>query len=1095
MKDSVTIFLRLHSAFRALANVINFVVPRGLAGALLLGSGLAYAGKAAVDVGTEPLFEPRFESVGVGVIPRGVVATMAQDKAGFLWIASGDGLLRYDGYRFRAQERDHAQPALRNLGWIRAMLPARDGRLWIGTETEGLAVYDPITDKVTSASPQADVINSPRHTIFALAEDHEGAIWSGMVGGGLQRFDPASGAVTTYLRSPTPGSLPDDRVQALLVDRRGDLWVGTWNGVSRRVKGSDRFETISLRAGANDADAAVHALIEASDGRIWVGTRQGGIAIINPHAAAGQMLERSGEPDKPQLAAISSFVEDQGGLMWVGRAVGIDIHRVADGQKLRHLEHDPGKASSLAANEVTRMIRDTSGAIWVAGLGLGIQRHDPGNRAIWVRGPDVSASSPMRVPDVRALLQLQSGEVLAAVHSAGVVRLDADFRVAGLIKATRLPGVGKQPGAARPDVSVMVQARDGTVWLGSDTGLVHLSQTLEPLRTVPWRAGHVRRLLIEPDGTLWIAAQDGLFRLKPGAETAEAINPTGDESLRGEVTALAIAPDQSLWVGGSQGLFRVARGSARLHRVAMAAGHELGNPVVIGMLVDRQQVLWVDTAVAGLHRLLRWDGQVATFDRISERHGIVSRPFGSNLLEDARGRIWTHMHVYDPKADTLAELKPSDGVGFGTGWFFSYTELTDRRFLFGGSKGLLVVDPARFDVYGYAPRLVLSELRINGQREKLSRVDQGLRVTPDQRSFSLEFSALDFSDPVRNRYAYRLEGFDPDWIAASAEQRVASYSNLMPGDYTLHVRGSNRSGQWSPDELAVRLQVLPAWWQTWWFKGAVVVLLAAAILLMVYVRTTQLRRRHLVLENTVRVRTAELEELTQLLEQESIALKESSLTDPMTGFHNRRFLSQRIDGDVSMVERLYDGHNQHGAPLSEGSDLVFFLVDIDHFKKVNDDHGHAAGDTVIIEFCDRMRRVFRDSDYLVRWGGEEFLVVARGTVRAHAQEVAERLRCAIADVPFLLPDGTSLHKTCSIGFACYPLAPEQARALRWDEAVHLADEALYLVKSGGRNGWMGLIQARADSEADLRQWLRKPITDWVQTGALELVESSPPVLH
>lgn len=1055
------------------------------AGACLLVCGLAWSGAAAVDARAEPLFEPRFESVGVGAIPRGVVAALAQDKAGFLWIASGDGLLRYDGYRFRAQERDHAKPAFRNLGWIRALLAGRDGRLWIGTETDGLAVYDPVSDQVSSAIAQADPDNTPKPTIFALAEDHDGAIWSGSTPGGLQRLDPVSGIVTTYSRSQEPGSLPDDRVQALLVDKRGDLWVGTWKGLSRRVKGSNHFEVVSLKSG-RESPSAVHALFEASDGRIWVGTQKGGLAIIHPDTGKVQLLEKSGEPGKHQSAAISSFAEAPGGLIWVGRVVGIDIHRVADGQWVRHLAHDPGKPSGLAANEVTSVIRDRSGAMWVAGFGLGLQRHDPGSRSIWVRGPDDNPASPMRVPDVRAILQLHNGEILAALHEAGVVRLDSDFRVAGVLKTTRTAGL---------DVGAMAQARDGSVWLGTNTRLHQLGRDLLPLRTVAWNAGQVRRLLADHDGTLWIAAQDGLFRLKDGATAVEGVNLKGDEPLRGEVNAMALAPDQSLWIGSSKGLFRVARGSSRLHRVAMATGQGLGNPVVIGLLFDRQQSLWVDTAVAGLHRMQIWDGQVATFDRVSERHGVVNRPFGANLMEDPRGRIWTHMHVYDPAADSLAELTPSDGVGFGTGWFFSYTQLADQRMLFGGSKGLLVVDPVAFEVYGYAPPLVLSELRINGQRERITQVDQGLRITPDQRSFSMEFAALDFSDPGRNRYAYRLEGFDPDWISTSADLRVASYSNLKPGDYVLRVQGSNRSGHWSGDELAVRLQVLPAWWQTWWFRGALIALLAAMILLMVHLRTYQLRRRQQVLESTVWERTAELEELAQLLEQESIDLKESSLTDPLTGFHNRRFLSQRIDGDVAMVERLYEGHMQHGASLPDAADLVFFLIDIDNFKRVNDQHGHAAGDAVIVQFCDRMRRVFRDSDYLVRWGGEEFLVVARGTVRAHAQVVAERLRAVIADVPFQLPDGAPLQKTCSIGFSCYPLVPEHARALGWDEAIHLADEALYLVKSSGRDGWMGLVQARAESEQALHDWLRKPLADWAQSGALDLVASSPSALN
>ena len=129
------------------------------------------------------------------------------------------------------------------------------------------------------------------------------------------------------------------------------------------------------------------------------------------------------------------------------------------------------------------------------------------------------------------------------------------------------------------------------------------------------------------------------------------------------------------------------------------------------------------------------------------------------------------------------------------------------------------------------------------------------------------------------------------------------------------------------------------------------------------------------------------------------------------------------------------------------------MVDLDHFKEVNDRHGHAAGDAVLVQMQERLREVFRESDYLIRWGGEEFLVLARATHRDDAKVVAERIRRAVADRDFILSDGTQLTKTCSIGFACFPFVPAEPRLLSWSEVVELADQGLYLVKRSGRNAW------------------------------------------
>jgi|GEM_PF-2249675 len=195
-----------------------------LAGLLMVVGANAATDKGTVD--TDPLDESRFVSVDVGAIPRAVVPAMAQDRAGFIWLGTGDGAVRYDGYRFRPGQRDSANPLARNLGWVRDMMGARDGRVWLGSETEGLFVYDPRTDRVqlhrgASGESQGEgpdqVPPAVVPVIRALAEDLDGAVWSGSTGGGLQRVDPTTGDVAAWLSGPEPGSLPDNRVQALLV--------------------------------------------------------------------------------------------------------------------------------------------------------------------------------------------------------------------------------------------------------------------------------------------------------------------------------------------------------------------------------------------------------------------------------------------------------------------------------------------------------------------------------------------------------------------------------------------------------------------------------------------------------------------------------------------------------------------------------------------------------------------------------------------------------------------------------------------------------------------------------------------------------------
>jgi diguanylate cyclase (GGDEF)-like protein len=228
------------------------------------------------------------------------------------------------------------------------------------------------------------------------------------------------------------------------------------------------------------------------------------------------------------------------------------------------------------------------------------------------------------------------------------------------------------------------------------------------------------------------------------------------------------------------------------------------------------------------------------------------------------------------------------------------------------------------------------------------------------------------------------------------------------------------------------------------------------------------------------------------LEQAYQALEEVSLTDQLTGLRNRRFFLQNVDADVAMSLRGYDAglHRElNECDLHAAKDLVFFMVDLDHFKEVNDRYGHAAGDSILVQMQERLREVFRESDYVIRWGGEEFLVLARATHRDEAPGVAERMRRAVAERDFTLPDGVRLSKTCSIGFACFPFLPSQPRLLSWSQVVELADQGLYIAKRSGRNAWAALYSTEATRADGVFPRLMQQLDQAVTDGEVRLVSN------
>ena len=1040
----------------------------GLVLLLLLATHAADAAVAVVPRSTSST-EPRFEVVGSGSIPRDVVPTFVQDKAGYFWIATGDGLVRFDGYHFRPQELNTADPTKRNLGWIRALLAGADGNVWIGTESSGLAVYEATTDKVRLVGDRVNSVSPhlPLPTIRALAQDAAGRVYAGSIGSGIEVFDPKNSSMSSLRQSGQAGELPDNRVQALLVDRAQNLWAGTWAGLSLRRGQGNGFTRVTL-PDAGGATPVVQALAQASDGRVWAGTQSGALYVVDPATLTVRMLV-SGTAGRPP---VTSFVEDDDSRMWVGSSGGLDLFDVERLEHVRHIAHDIRKPAGLAGDDITTLLRDRAGWLWVGGFGLGLQRHNPNNKAISLRAPDLEAGSPYHGSDIRSIVQLDNGEVWASMHGDSIVVFDQALRATGTLAP-----------ASKGKVAAMVQRTDGTVWLGADSELLVFDTRHRPVRTLKVPTGPIRRLFESRDGALWIGTQDGVCQLQRGATQVNRLRQSAGD-LNGEVHVFAQGPDDAVWAGTTGGLFRIEPGTSLLRPVSSPVDHGLASPIVIGLLFDDKGTLWVDTGVAGLHRMVSWDGGLARFDRVSYRHGLIGKPFGANLLADSQGRIWTQMGVYDPKLDKLHELTSVDGADLGTGWFYSYAATNDGRLLFGGSKGILVVSPEQYSETAFSAPVVVTDLRINGERKDYGAAYPEVVIAPDDRSFSVEFAALDFIEPSSLRYSYRLQGFEDDWVSTGSDFRFASYSNLSPGRYTLQVRAANRSGDWSVNELIIPVHKIAAWWQTGWFMALCVAGAVLCVMGLVRLRTYQLHVRQRELETKVHERTTELESLNLELQLQSEALAESSLVDPLTGLHNRRFFAQQIDGDLSLAQRALEERNPTAPGPEWTGDLVFFLFDIDHFKLVNDTYGHAVGDEVLIQVSERIRSIFRDSDYLVRWGGEEFLGVARQTSRSKAGELAERARMAIAGNFFETQSGMRLQVTVSVGFSAYPLSMQQPRALGWEELVKLADSALYFVKTNGRDGWLGVTDCDDMAADDIRNLVKRPLVEVMQLGLI-----------
>jgi diguanylate cyclase (GGDEF)-like protein len=912
-------------------------------------------------------------------VPAHLCSAIAQDARGFLWFGTQGGLVRYDGYEWRVFRSNAADPSTLGGNYVRALLPSRNGALWVGTFSGGLSRFDPKTETFTRYP-----VGYGR--VEGLAEDARGRVWIA-TSAGLERLDPKTRRIEHF-------RLTDDRARGLLVDRGGTLWVGTRDGLHRWLGEGRGF----VRVAPELKGQYVIRLYQDRRGNLWIGTEEHGAAVLRPDGTLRRIAPGAGGLSHYW---VYGFAEGVGNEIWVATfGGGVDVVDATTLAVIDRLRHDPTLADTIGADRVGALFRDRTGLLWVGTWGEGIARHDPRARAF--RSLRFSPNRPEGLTHAAAVraMEMSDGRIWVGTNGNGIDILDGELRRVGGHRAEALTD-----GA----VTCLAQGGDGTIWVATLNSMLHRlrpgATQFDHLPAARLPGGPIRTMAFDGEGMLWAGAAEGMARVDPRTlETRVWKRWPGAAQSSPAIEAIAVARDGTLWVGSDNGLYSFDPRTEAMRRIAKPVLPENWVP---DLLLARDGTLWVGTS----------GGAVVLAGTRFERRTTAA---AEALIEDGEGQVWIGPRLrIDPRTGKTRELGPADGVAFRNFFIASRARTRDGRLLFGSPEGLLVVEPRALPpARGDAP-IVAAALQVGG---KARPVPESLTLSPSERSFALDVAALDFAASQRVAYRHRLEGLDSGWLES---RRTIQYSRLPPGKYVLRVGAEGGSR-----ELRLPVVVQPALVQTVGFR-ALLALAALALLYGAYrLRVRQLRARERRLEKLVAARTRQLEDAYAQIE-------EASLTDPLTGLRNRRFLEQSIAADLELAQR---GHG----------DLVLLLVDLDRFKSVNDTHGHAAGDAVLAELAALLLRTFRASDYVVRWGGEEFLILVRFVDRAAAPGLAEKLRAAVAGHPFPLPDGTLLRRTCSIGYAAWPTGH-----LTWEQVIDRADAALYAAKRGGRDACVG----------------------------------------
>jgi diguanylate cyclase (GGDEF)-like protein len=434
------------------------------------------------------------------------------------------------------------------------------------------------------------------------------------------------------------------------------------------------------------------------------------------------------------------------------------------------------------------------------------------------------------------------------------------------------------------------------------------------------------------------------------------------------------------------------------------------------------------------------------------------------VIKDDSGNIWFNTSVSLDRYTNgfISHFNKKTGLFGNEGAVHAAFKDDGGTIYFGITPGFVEIIPRERGVDIEPPVLFVREIKINtnGDTGTDTLTLNGTITLPHHQN-NIEFHYIAVSTRKENPVFYRtrLYPFEQQWSKPTTDTQ-AKYMNLPPAQYTFEVEANNGGGEtpWIKSLDKITLSIQPPFWLTWWFISSAILVGLVLIFLFIKIRLKALENQKKHLEKIVEQRTEALEKL--------------SITDPLTDLKNRRYLEEKIKEDISLIERhLYDKARSPGKYAQTG-DLVLgvFILDIDRFKKVNDIYGHKAGDIVIIEIARLLLEMLRNSDTIIRWGGEEFLIITRQTDDDnYSFELSERIRKRIAAHPFKIDDTTTINKTVSIGFAHFPFIANDIKTVTWNQVISLADSALYIAKNNGRNLTVGIKTGEKPLDIDSKE--------------------------
>ncbi len=821
------------------------------------------------------------------------VKSICQDRYGFIWFGTNEGLNKYDGYNFTVYKNNPEDKNSISNNAIESIYEDKSGNLWVGTEN-GLNLYDRDNDRFIYNVPLS------RRRIANFLELEDGRIFMASRNSGLYLYNPKNDSVTSFLPDENDtNSLSSFELTSVLMDNNGNIWIGSSDGLN--LLDTLTYEFTRFRHNENDkntiANSNIQALCIDSKNRIWVGT-QAGLSLLKYNKDVPEKSTFINYTNNPgnQESISSGFVlalkEDKEGRLWIGIQNGgldiIDLNSFEeDNCVFYHYTNNPDDNTSLSYNSIYSLYEDRNGSMWVGSYGDGVNMYNKLTKKFKHYNRKQNNPNSLSNNFVNALLD--DGDYLCIGTDGGLNLFDKKNKT--FKHFVKKPNDNKSLGSN--SICALKKDSKGNLWIGTWSGGLNLFNSKtntftrfkhDPNDSTSIGSNNMFAILEDRDGDLWIGTMGGGLNLfnRENKTFKRYINDDYDESTITDnwVRTLFESSYGEIWLSSSMTVELFDKKTKKFIHFS----HDRNNLKSISydganmFFEDSKKNLWIGT-VGGLNVFNRED---STFSHYNQEHGLPNNQI-NGILEDDHGNLWISTNkgiskfingINLPENPVFKNYDIGDGLQGDEFRPRSYCKDKDGRMYFGGKNGFNVFHPDSLTENSYIPLVIITKFLLFNKSVKIGTKDSPLKkhinltkevvLSYKHTTIGFEYSALNFIVPEKNQYAIMLEGFDKEWNYVGKKREV-TYTNLNPGIYTLRIKGSNNDGIWNEEGTSLKIIITPPLWQTIWFRLSMMVfiILAAYTINLIRVRNIVAYGREL--EIKVAERTDELEHVNKEL--------------------------------------------------------------------------------------------------------------------------------------------------------------------------------------------------------------------------------------